>query len=90
MASGCKRKETTMKHNYYGIWDNVAKCYAWVGENKNDATFARMCNVMAKDEKTFIGQSPQDYTGFKLAVFEDELGTFTNDTEKVWEGKPNE
>lgn len=79
-----------MKHNYYGIWDNVAKCYAWVGENKNDATFARMCNVMAKDEKTFIGQSPQDYTGFKLAVFEDEIGTFTNDTEKVWEGKPNE
>lgn len=79
-----------MKHNYYGIWDSVAKCYAWVGENKNDATFARMCNVMAKDEKTFIGQSPHDYTGFKLAVFEDELGTFTNDTEKVWEGKPNE
>lgn len=79
-----------MKHNYYGIWDSVAKCYAWVGENKNDATFARMCNVMSKDEKTFIGQSPQDYTGFKLAVFEDESGTFTNDTEKVWEGKPNE
>ena len=79
-----------MKHNYYGVWDNVAKCYAWVGENKNDATFSRMCNVMAKDEKTFIGQSPQDYTGFKLAVFEDEIGTFTNDTEKVWEGKPNE
>ena len=79
-----------MKHNYYGIWDDVAKCYAWVGENKNDATFARMCNVMEKDEKTFIGQSPKDYTGFKLAVFEDELGTFTNDTEKVWEGKPHE
>lgn len=79
-----------MKHNYYGIWDRVAKCYAWVGENKSDATFARMCNVMAKDEKTFIGQSPEDYTGFRLAVFEDELGTFTNDTEKVWEGKPNE
>lgn len=79
-----------MKHNYYGIWDNVAKCYAWVGENKNNATFARMCNVMEKDEKTFIGQSPQDYTGFKLAVFEDETGTFTNDTEKVWEGKQNE
>ena len=79
-----------MKHNYYGIWDDVAKCYAWVGENKSNATFARMCNVMAKDEKTFIGQSPQDYTGFKLAVFEDEMGTFTNDTEKVWEGKPHE
>lgn len=79
-----------MKHNYYGIWDNAAKCYAWVGESKNNTTFARMCNVMEKDKKTFIGQSPQDYTGFKLAVFEDELGTFTNDTEKVWEGKPNE
>lgn len=79
-----------MEHNYYGVWDKVAKCYAWVGESKNDETFARMCNVMAKDEKTFIGQTPGDYTGFKLAIFEDELGTFRNDTEKVWEGKPNE
>lgn len=79
-----------MKHEYYGVWDNVAKCYAWVGESKNDGTFARMCNVMAKDKGTFIGQSPQDYTGFKLATFEDELGTFTNDKEKVWEGEPNE
>ena len=79
-----------MKHLYFGIWDNVAKCYAWVGESKNDATFARMCNVMEKDEKTFIGQSPQDYTGLRLAEFEDELGTFTNDTEKVWEGKQHE
>lgn len=79
-----------MKHNYYGVWDDVAKCYAWVGENKSNATFARMCDVMAKDDKTFIGQSPQDYTGFKLAVFEDELGTFANDTEKVWEGKLHE
>ena len=79
-----------MKHNYYGIWDSVAKCYAWVGESKNDATLARMCNVMAKDEKTFIGQNPQDYTGFKLAEFEDETGHFQNWTEKVWEGKSNE
>ena len=69
-----------MKHEYYGVWDNVAKCYAWVGESKNNGTFARMCNVMAKDKTTFIGQRPQDYTGFKLAAFEDELGTFTNDT----------
>lgn len=79
-----------MKHEYYGIWDDVAKCYAWVGESKNNGSFARMCNVMEKDKTTFIGQSPQDYTGFKLATFEDELGTFTNDREKVWEGKPNE
>lgn len=81
-----------MKHNYYGIWDSVAKCYAWVGESKNDATFARMCNVMAKDEKTFIGQSPQDYTGNKLAEFNDEDGCFVmgDGQYKVWEGKPNE
>lgn len=79
-----------MIHAYYGIWDNVAKCYAWVGESKNDATFARMCNVMGKDEKTFIGQSQQDYTGFKLADFDDETGTFQNNKEKVWEGKPHE
>ena len=79
-----------MDHLYYGIWDSVAKSYAWVGESKNDATFARMCNVMEKDEKTFIGQTPGDYIGYRLAAFNDETGTFTNDKEKAWEGKPHE
>lgn len=79
-----------MIHEYYGIYDNVAKCYAWVGESKNNATFARMCDVMAKDKNTFIGQSPQDYIGYKLAEFNDENGEFANDKEKAWEGKPNE
>lgn len=79
-----------MVHNYYGIWDNVAKCYAWVGESKSNATFARMCDIMEKDKATFIGQSPQDYVGYKLADFEDETGSFTNNKEKAWEGKPNE
>lgn len=79
-----------MKHNYYGIWDNVAKCYAWVGENKSNDTFMRMCNIMAKDKTTFIGQSPEDYVGYKLAEFEDETGNFTNEKEKAWEGKANE
>ena len=65
-----------MKHDYYGVWDNVAKCYAWVGESKNNGTFARMCNTMAKDKGTFIGQSPQDYIGYQLAAFNDETGEF--------------
>ena len=79
-----------MVHGYYGIYDNVAKCYAWVGESKNNDTFARMCNVMQKDKNTFIGQSPTDYVGYKLAEFEDENGAFQNCKEKAWEGKTNE
>ena len=79
-----------MEHLYYGVWDNVAKCYAWVGESKNDGTFARMCNTMEKDKGTFIGQSPQDYIGYRLAAFNDETGEFLNNKKKVWEGKPNE
>lgn len=79
-----------MVHKYYGIYDNVAKCYAWVGESKSNETFARMCNVMQKDGNTFIGQSPTDYVGYKLAEFEDETGTFQNDKEKTWEGRPHE
>lgn len=79
-----------MKHEYYGIWDNVAKCYAWVGESKNNGTFARMCETMQKDKSTFIGQSPADYVGYRLASFNDETGEFYNKKEKVWEGKPNE
>ena len=49
-----------MIHSYYGIYDKVAKCFAWVGENKNNNTFARMCNVMQKDKNTFIGRVPGD------------------------------
>ena len=79
-----------MVHCYYGIYDNVAKCYAWVGESKSNETFARMCNVMQRDKNTFIGQSPTDYVGYKLARFEDETGEFQNDKEKAWEGKPHE
>ena len=45
---------------------------------------------MEKDEKTFVGQSPEDYTGYKLARFNDENGEFVNDNKKVWEGKPHE
>lgn len=79
-----------MIHKYYGLYDSVAKCYAWVGESKNSQTFARMCSVMEKDKATFIGQSAQDYTGYELAEFDDETGTFTNCKEKAWEGKPHE
>ena len=79
-----------MEHLYYGVYDSVAKCYAWVGESKNNGTFARMCETMQKDKSTFIGQSPTDYVGYRLASFNDGTGEFNNGEEKVWEGKPNE
>ena len=80
-----------MIHAYYGIYDSVAKCYCYIGENKSNETFARMCNIMAKDEKTFLGQSPKDYKGYHIANFNDETGSFQSiEPEKVWEGKPNE
>lgn len=80
-----------MIHAYFGIYDRVAKCYCYIGESKSSETFTRMCNIMAKDEKTFLGQSPEDYKGYRLADFNDENGTFTSiEPEKVWEGKPNE
>ena len=79
-----------MEHLYYGIYDSVARCYAWVGESKNNGTFARMCETMQKDKSTFIGQSPADYVGYKLASFNAETGEFYNGKEKVWEGKPHE
>ena len=79
-----------MEHLYYGIYDSVAKCYAWIGESKNNGTFARMCETMQKDKSTFIGQSPADYVGYRLASFNDETGEFYNGKEKVWGGKPHE
>ena len=50
-----------MIHGYYGIYDSVAECYCYIGESKNNETFVRMCKIMKKDEKTFLGQSPEDY-----------------------------
>ena len=80
-----------MKKEYFGIYDRVAKNYCYVGESQNKDTFARMCAIMAKDDKTFIGQAPEDYKAYHIANFDDETGTFTSiEPEKVWEGKPNE
>lgn len=80
-----------MEKKYFGIYDRVAKCYCYIGENKSAETFARMCNIMAKDDKTFLGQSPEDYKGYHLANFDDETGRFESiEPEKVWEGRPNE
>lgn len=80
-----------MIHYYYGIYDRVAKCYCYIGESKNDKTFARMCEIMAKDEKTFLGQAPEDYKAYHIANFNDETGEFRSiEPEKVWEGKSDE
>ena len=65
-----------MIHNYYGIYDSVAKNYCYIGESKSNETFARMCEIMAKDDKTFLGQSPEDYKGYHIANFDDETGAF--------------
>ena len=80
-----------MIHEYYGIYDSVAKNYCYIGESKSNDTFARMCNIMARDEKTFLGQAPEDYKGYHIANFNDENGKFESiDPVKVWEGKPHE
>lgn len=80
-----------MIHNYYAIRDKVAKKYVHICESENNQTMARMCNILAADNKTFIGQAPGDYYAEHVAVFDDERGEFTPvEHTKVWEGKPNE
>lgn len=79
-----------MIHTYYAIWDKAAKSYIHVSESINDDTFRRMLNTLAKDDKTFIGQKPDDYTGYNVATFDDETGTFqSHEPAKVWEGVSN-
>lgn len=80
-----------MKHNYYAIRDSVAKKFVHICESENHATMSRMCNVLAKDSKTFIGQEPEDFKAYFIGTMDDETGIFENvEHEKVWEGKPNE
>jgi len=76
-------------HNYYAIWDNCAKKYVHVTEGINDDTVARMCEVMAKDKTTFIGQKPDDFRCDMVGTFDDETGGFISPDimkHKVWEG----
>ena len=78
-------------HTYFTIRDKVAKKYVHVCESENAETMARMCNVLARDDKTFIGQSPEDYVAYLCGYFDDETGTFVPaELTKVWEGKSNE
>lgn len=80
-----------MIHKYYGIYDRAAKCYVHVTENKNDETMKRMCQVLAKDNNSFLGQAPEDFKAFHLANFDEDTGRFESiEPEKIWEGKPNE
>lgn len=80
-----------MIHAYYGIYDRAAKCYVHVTEGKNNETVQRMCDVLAKDKTTFIGQKPEDFTAYHVADFDEDTGHFESvEPEKVWEGKPNE
>ena len=80
-----------MIHNYYTIRDKVAKKFVHVCESENDQTMARMCNILEKDEKSFIGQSAGDYVAYLCAKFNDENGEFEKvELTKVWEGKTNE
>lgn len=80
-----------MMHMYYAIRDKVAKKYVHVCESDNNATMARMCNILARDDKNFLGQAPGDYVAYGVAMFDDDTGAFVPiEPEKVWEGKPNE
>jgi hypothetical protein len=80
-----------MVHAYYGIYDKAAKCYVHVTEGRNNETVQRMCNALAKDKTTFIGQKPEDFTAYHVANFDEDTGHFESvKPEKVWEGKPNE
>lgn len=80
-----------MIHKYFAIRDKVAKKFVHVSESENEQTMARMCNVLQKDERSFIGQCPGDYTAYLCALFNDETGEFQKvELTKVWEGKANE
>ena len=67
-----------MIHNYYTIRDKVAKKFVHVCESENDQTMARMCNILERDEKSFIGQSAGDYVAYLCAKFNDETGGAKN------------
>ncbi len=63
-----------MKHNVYSIFDQASGLYSRPFFDGSDASATRMFSEIATDAEHPVGKHPEDYTLFRLGIFDDENG----------------
>lgn len=81
MRSGANftTKEGTMKLNIYSIFDQASGLYCRPFFTQSDGEAARSFNDIACDAEHPIGKHPEDYTLYRLGIFDDNNGLLHNE-----------
>lgn len=79
-----------MPKKFYAIHDRIAERYTFLFESENDATAMRLFAKEQVRDGSMLCESPEDFTLWRVAEFDDKTATFTNDMHKVTDGKPKE
>lgn len=66
--------------NFYSIYDKVAERYNLVIEQNDDIQAMRTLAMEAKNPNSFIKNFIDDYDLYKVAIYDEEKGEFTNIT----------
>ncbi len=68
-----------MKHNVYSIYDLAAGLYSRPIFCQSDAEALRMFNDLSVDVEHPVGKHPEDYSIFRLGIFDDIKGTLVDE-----------
>ncbi len=72
-------KETLMKHNMYTIFDTASGLYSHPVYEQSDKAAIRSFGNLAQNADCNIGQHPEDYTLFRVGIFDDNNGKLHNE-----------
>lgn len=64
--------------NFYAIYDKVRETFSLVMEQQDDAVALRTLAMEVKNERSFIGNFPDDYDLYKIASYDEKTGKFEN------------
>ncbi len=68
-----------MKLNIYSIYDTAAGLYSRPFFCQSDAEALRMFSDLSVDAEHPVGKHPEDYSIFRLGIFDDNKGTLQNE-----------
>ncbi len=68
-----------MKHNIYSIFDTASGLYQQPLFAKSDGEVIRSFSDVANDKEHQIGLHPEDYSLYRLGIFDDNRGTLTDE-----------
>ena len=74
------KKDIVMKLNIYSIFDTASGLYSRPFFTQSDGEAVRSFNDIACDTEHPVGRHPEDYTLYRLGVFDDTKGHFHDES----------